>query len=180
MQVKQPHAAETVEQFLAGVERRALKIAEIAVGDRDDALDIVQDAMFKLVQKYRRRPAAEWPPLFYRILNSRIMDHHRKRARTARVMSPLVDNGDSEEFVDGRLPDPVDTNPADLLVRRQAIARVESALARLPLRQQQAFLLRAWEGMDTRSVATAMRCSEGSVKTHLSRAMRSLRLSLES
>jgi RNA polymerase sigma-70 factor, ECF subfamily len=153
-------------------------MAEFATGNRDDALDLVQDAMLGLVKKYSDRGADEWGALFYRILQSRIRDGYRRarvRNRLFGWLGRVDEDGDPLQAV----ADPVNNDPADTLVNRQAIERLERALKDLPLRQQQAFLLRSWEGLDTAATAFAMGCSEGSVKTHYARALHSLREQLE-
>ncbi len=169
--------------FLRDIERRALRIAEMSTGNRDDALEIVQDAMMGLARKYSDRPSAEWKPLFYRILHSRINDFHRRRVVRARVMvlMPWTSTDDGEEA-----PDPIDAatvgereNPVRELEQDAATEAMIAAIERLPGRQQQAFMLRAWEGMSVEETATAMGCSQGSVKTHYSRALKNLQKQLE-
>lgn len=168
----------SLDKFLAQIQARAFRIALIATGNTDDALDVVQDSMFKLVEKYSNKPEAEWPPLFYRILNSRIHDLYRRSNVRNRYRSWL--SSDEEEYEDPiqAAPDPRDTNPEAESQADESIVKLESALSELPPRQQQAFLLRAWEGLDVRQTAAAMDCAEGSVKTHYSRAIHSLRDSL--
>ncbi|HJS91609.1 MAG TPA: RNA polymerase sigma factor [Steroidobacteraceae bacterium] len=167
-------------QFLASVELRAFKIAQAALRHEDDALDAVQDAMLQLARAYSQRPAEEWKPLFYRILENRIRDVQRRRTVRNRVMSWLPFRGDSEEDE----PDPIAEAASDepLPMRRleieEAMSELEKALARLPRRQQQAFLLRTLEGLDVAQTARAMGCSEGSVKTHYFRALQTLRAQL--
>ncbi len=142
-----------MDRFLAGVERRALRMAELAVGNRDDALDLVQDAMIGLVKQYARRPEGEWGALFHRILQSRIRDFYRR----SRVRNHLFawlgrageDDGDGDPIAD--IADPVEARPETTLAGREAIAALETALKTLPLRQQQAFLLRSWEGLERRA-----------------------------
>jgi len=170
-----------MDRFLAGVERRALRMAEFAVGNRDDALDLVQDAMIALVKKYGGRPEGEWGALFHRILQSRIRDFHRRSRVRNRLFAWLTHSGDEEDAGDpiADIADPVAAGPAETLAGRDAVARLETALKTLPARQQQAFLLRSWEGLDVAGTAFAMGCSEGSVKTHYSRAVSRLRELLE-
>ena len=176
-----------MNDFLQGVERRALKMAEIATGNRDDAMEIVQETMLGLVRRYADRPDQEWKPLFYRILQSRINDFHRRRAVRQRVMAFMPgrreDSGESGGNDSGE--DPIQQAPAGdreepvaTLERELANKAMLAAIAALPDRQQQAFMLRAWEGMSVADTATAMRCSDGSVKTHYSRAVKALQLAL--
>ena len=164
-----------LDSFLAGVQGRAFRIAQIATANKEDALDLVQDAMFKLVEKYSERPAAEWQPLFYRILQSRINDWHRRRQVRSRHHGNLPADEDSNEDPIQTAKDPQSRSPEDLLHTGSSMDKLMSALENLPLRQQQAFLLRAWEGLDVRATAEAMACAEGSVKTHYSRAIHTLR-----
>jgi RNA polymerase sigma-70 factor (ECF subfamily) len=171
---------EALDRFLAGVERRALRMAELATGNREEALDIVQDAMLGLARRYGGRGESDWGPLFHRILQSRIRDWYRRHRVRNRWLAWLGsgDEDDDEDPV-AMLADPGARRPEDELGNRRAGAAVETALRQLPLRQQQAFLLRAWEGLDVAATAAAMGCSEGSVKTHFSRAVHTLREQLE-
>lgn len=173
-------AAATLEGFLASVERRAWRIAEIALRDPEEALDAVQDAMLRLVRHYSGKPAAEWPPLFWGILRRRITDLQRRRTVRNRVLvwTGRRTTDDGGELPAREAPDP-GPDPARALASRQAHAAMSKAIRALPRRQQQAFLLRVLEGLDVADTAQAMGCSEGSVKTHLSRAMDALRTQLE-
>jgi len=170
-----------LNQFLAGVELKAFKIAQTALRHEDDALDAVQDAMLQLARAYAQRPEQEWKPLFYRILENRIRDMQRRRTVRGRVIAWLPfrgGDGDDEE------PDPIaqapspEPQPVKRLELDEAVGALEKALAALPRRQQQAFLLRALEGLDVAATAAAMGCSEGSVKTHYFRAVQALRAQL--
>lgn len=148
-----------------------------AVGSVDDALDIVQDAMLVFVRNYRTRPQNEWPVLFQRTLQSRITDNHRRAAVRNRFRTWLGFGPEADDDSDPieALPDTEGQSPADLLERQGLGRAIGEAVATLPLRQQQAFLLRSWEGLDVAETATAMGCSEGSVKTHFFRAVHTLR-----
>ena len=175
-----PDAAATLDAFLASVERRALRMAEIVTRDRDEALDIVQDAMMNLANHYRARPANEWPPLFYRILDNRMRDWQRRQTVKHRLFFWLERPADAEarDALLERAPD--GSPPAEMrLAQRQAIGRLDHALRALPNRQRQAFMLRIWEGLSVEQTAHAMGCSGGSVKTHLSRALAQLREHLD-
>ena len=172
-----------MDRFLASVERRAFRMAHIATGSREEALDIVQDAMFGLVKRYSEKSEKEWKPLFFRILQSRIRDWYR-RNRVRRRWRIWLDSGHKPDGKEGEDPlatlaDPNAHNPAEESILADATAALDSALRTLTLRQQQAFLLRAWEGMSLRETAVAMKCSEGSVKSHYSRAVHALRNLLE-
>ena len=166
-----------LNQFLAGVERRALRIAEIAVRDRDEALDLVQDAMIKLVTNYAARPDTEWTPLFYRILQNGIRDWHRRQKVRNRVMVWFGHGSAGEDEYDpvAQAPDPAGRTPDEVLQTGEAMQRLESAVQHLPARQREAFMLRTFEGLDVAGTAVAMGCSQGSVKTHYSRAVHTLR-----
>ena len=166
-----------LNRFLAGIERRALRFAEIAVRDRDDALDLVQNAMIKLVRNYSAKPEAEWSPLFYRILQNGIRDFHRRQAVRGKVMAWIGRAPADEPAYDPvqQAPDPAGRTPEESLQTGEAMNALESALHRLPARQREAFMLRTFEGLDVEGTATAMGCSAGSVKTHYSRAVHSLR-----
>ena len=168
-----------LDQFLSSVEKRAFKIAQLGLRNDDDALDAVQDAMMKLVQSYASRAAEEWRPLFYRILANRIRDMQRRRTVRGRIMAWLPARVDEDEEFDPIAQAPShDAGPAKRLELDEAIGVLESAVADLPPRQQQAFLLRNFEGLDVSETASAMGCSEGSVKTHYFRALESLRARL--
>ncbi len=170
-----------LNQFLAGVELKAFKIAQAALRHEDDALDAVQDAMLQLARAYSDRPPEEWKPLFYRILENRIRDMQRRRTVRGRVMAwlpPLRGEDDDEDFDPVAQAPSMEPQPVRRLELDEAVGALEQALARLPRRQQQAFLLRTLEGLDVAQTAQAMGCSEGSVKTHYFRAVQALRAQL--
>jgi RNA polymerase sigma-70 factor, ECF subfamily len=172
--------ARALNQFLAGVELKAFKIAQAALRHEDDALDAVQDAMLQLARAYADRPSEEWKPLFYRILENRIRDMQRRRTVRGRVLAWLPQRGeDDDEDYDpiAQAPSP-EPQPVKRLELGEAMEALEKALGDLPRRQQQAFLLRTLEGMDVAETARAMGCSEGSVKTHYFRALQALRAQL--
>lgn len=166
-----------LNQFLAEVERRALRIAEIGIRDRDEALDLVQDAMIKLVRNYGSRSQQEWAPLFYRILQNGVRDWHRRQKVRNRVMVWFgrASSADEEYDVIAQAPDPEGRTPDEELQTEEAMQRLELAVHALPTRQREAFMLRSFEGLDVAGTAVAMGCSEGSVKTHYSRAVHTLR-----
>ena len=168
-----------MDRFLAEVERRALRIATLSIGDREEALDIVQDAMLKLVRSYGARPSEEWRPLFFRILTNRITDQQRRQAVRRRVFAwfaPAAEDEDSDPIAE--LPDERPMAPEAILGRADAMTALEAAVGSLPARQREAFLLRSLEGLDVAETAAAMGCGEGSVKTHYSRAVHALRTAL--
>ena len=176
-----------LSDFFAEVERRAYKQALYAVRDDHLALDIVQDAMLKLTEKYAARPATELPLVFQRILQNTIRDFYRRQKVRALWTTPISSlfgaeaEGDSDPLEtlevqdDSKFSEP----PAEQLERSQVLALIEKALQQLPARQREAFLLRYWEELDVAAAAKIMGCSEGSVKTHCSRAAHSLAAILE-
>lgn len=154
-------------------------MAFYATRNRDDALDLVQDAMMRLADKYPDRPDDEWAPLFYRILERRITDWHR-RQKLARLLFGRLPGRDEDKDDDpGSLPDPRGLTPERELAGAEGMAALEAGIAALPLRQQQVFLLREMQGFDVRQTAEIMQCSIGSVKTHYFRAQQALRARLE-
>lgn len=173
-----PAVQDELNRFLAGVERRALRVAEFATGGRDEALDVVQDAMLMLATRYADRPAAEWPPLFHRILENKITDWQRRQTVRRRLFgwsAPVDEDGDPL----AELPDMTAPEFAEQLKQQQAMTKLKEGLAALPRRQREAFVLRVWDGLSVEETAAAMGCSDGSVKTHLSRALQALRARLE-
>lgn len=165
-----------LDRFLASVERSAFRIADIATRNPDDAMDIVQEAMIKLVEKYANKPESEWRPLFYRILQSRITDHYRKNALRKKFFHWITPgsrtNDEHEELAKEHF------GPPEVLAEQLTMERLNAGLTALPLRQQQAFLLRTWQGLSVAETSTIMNCSEGSVKTHLFRATVALKKAL--
>jgi RNA polymerase sigma-70 factor (ECF subfamily) len=172
--------ARALESFLAEVERKGFRMAQIALRHEADALDVVQDAMMQLAHRYSTRPPEEWRPLFYRILENRIRDVQRRRMVRQRVMSFMPWRVEEED----EAPDPIEQaadqgpTPAAQIESDQMMQALEQALTELPARQRQAFLLRNVEGLDVADTAAAMKCSQGSVKTHYFRALQALRLKL--
>ncbi len=175
--------------FLAGVERRAFKQAVFAVREEESALDIVQDAMLRLSQSYGDRAAEELAPLFQRILQNAIRDWFRRqkiRSLWTTLLSSLAPGRDADEDRDplDTLQEAGDANredgPAEQAERSQVIEIIEQEIAKLPARQREAFLMRYWEELDVAETAEAMGCSEGSVKTHCSRATHALAAALRS
>jgi RNA polymerase sigma-70 factor (ECF subfamily) len=173
---------QALDRFLAGVEKRAFRMADLAVGNPDQAMDIVQDAMLSLVKNYSHKNEADWGPLFHRILQSKIRDWYR-RSRTRNSVIGWLYSGNEDNDNDPADPiqqaaDNVSLPPDHHANNEQLMDVTLNAIRRLPLRQQQAFLLRAWEGLDVKETAKAMSCSQGSVKTHYSRASKALRQTL--
>jgi RNA polymerase sigma-70 factor (ECF subfamily) len=172
--------ARALEAFLLGVERKAFRIAQIALSHEADALDVVQDAMLQLSSRYATRPAEEWKPLFYRILQNRIRDVQRRRSVRSRVMALMPWRADDEGEEVDPIATAVDSAPLPLgqLEGDEMMEALQQALSELPQRQREAFLLRNFEGLDVADTAAAMKCSQGSVKTHYFRALQALRLKL--
>ena len=177
-----------LNDFLKEVERRAFKRTVYAVRDEDAALDIVQEAMISLAEKYADRPASEWPMLFQRILGNATMDWFRRR----KTRDALFQNfsaleagaGDDETFdllevLESDHENPGTESASDLLSRKETLAQIEQEISQLPDRQREAFLMRYWEEMDVAETAQAMGCSEGSVKTHCARAVHALAQALK-
>jgi len=175
------NSRDALDRFLAGVERPAFKMANFASRNTDEALDLVQEAMFEFVRRYWDRPQEKWKALFYRVLQSRITDWHRRTLVRRRILAWVGRRDEAEEREDPleRLADSASPTPYDQVARQEEMRALEKAIRALPLRQQQAFLLRAWEGMDVGQTAFVMGCSEGSIKTHYSRAIHALRGLLE-
>ena len=165
-----------MQQFLSSIEGRAFSMAQFATKNREDALDIVQDSMFKLVQKYSAQPKEQWKPLFYSILQARILDWHRRQSVHNRIRSWLHwDEEDDTENPIEQIADAAQAAPDRMLQDAQFGDDLNLALTMLPMRQQQVFLLRLWEGMGIAETAKVMQCSESSVKTHYTRALEKLR-----
>ncbi len=176
-----------LSDFLTQVERRAFKQTAYAVRDEHAALDILQDAMMKLAEKYAMRPANEFPMLFQRILQNTMRDFWR-RQKVRNIWTSLLSSF-SVTGEDGEDSDPLEVltstyndarvEPDAQLEQRQTMALIEDALTKLPARQREAFVMRYWEDMDVAETALAMGCSQGSVKTHWSRAVRALAATFE-
>jgi len=167
-----------LNRFFADIEKRAYQMARYALANPDDALDAVQEAMLGLTERYSHRPEDEWRPLFYTILQSRIRDrqrHNNVRQRFNGLLSLFRHDTDHETDPFQETPDRNAHNPEQSMENEDTGAAIEQALKKLPYRQQQAFLLRTWEGCSVKQTAQALGCSEGTVKTHLSRAMSALR-----
>lgn len=181
----QPPALATdseLSDFLRSVEKRAFKRTVYAVRNDDAALDIVQDAMIRLAEKYADRPAAELPLVFQRILSNATMDWFRREKVRSAVVQNLseFDSGGEDGDFDlletlHALEDTMGTESAsDAVSRSQILKLIDTEVEQLPARQREAFLLRYWEEFDVAETAVVMGCSEGSVKTHCSRAVHAL------
>ena len=177
-----------LSDFLKSVEKRAFKRTVYAVRDDDAALDIVQDTMIRLAEKYFDRPAAELPLLFSRILSNATMDWFRRQKVRNSVLKNFSDfegpGGDGDfdilEILDAQAGSVAAESASDSVSRAQILQAIDGEVQRLPTRQREAFLLRYWEEFDVAETAAAMGCSEGSVKTHCSRAVHALAIALKS
>lgn len=175
-----------LSDFLESVERRAFKQAVYAVRKDEAALDIVQDAMIKLAEKYGDKPADELPMLFQRILQNTIHDFFRRekvRNTWVSLFSSFGGNGgdgeggddfDVLESLESEDGSEAAESSADKVERQQTLSLIDAEIQKLPTRQREAFLMRYWQDMDVAETAAAMGCSEGSVKTHCSRATHAL------
>ncbi len=176
-----------LNEFLKGVERRAFKRSVYHVRDEEAALDIVQDSMMKLAQHYGDKPAGELPMLFQRILSNCTLDWFRRKKTRNALFSNMSDFESSSEDGDFDLLEAFSGSDAanqiesaeDSTRRKQIFEAIESEISGLPTRQREAFLMRYWEDMDVAETAAAMGCSEGSVKTHCSRAVQALSKALK-
>ena len=173
-------AEHRLKYFMQDVTGRALVMMESATqGHNGIAMDLVQEAFISLHKSYAEKSTDEWYPLFYTILTNKLQDWRRKEARRASPFSlfrKVSLDSDDEEAMD--VVDESTPNPLQFLDQALAVEEIQDAISRLPVRQQQAFMLRAWEGFDTQTTAQIMDCSEGSVKTHYHRAIQGLRSSL--
>ncbi len=169
-----------MDTFLRSVEKRAFIVARFATSQEEEALDIVQDAMFKLVQKYSHLHKDDWPKYFYRILHNKINDWYRRESVRNRWRVFFNHKPGSDRFnIEDGVAQVSCREPGRTLIGEQETTDMLAAVERLPLRQQQALTLRLWEGFSVAETAKIMRCSEGSVKTHYSRAVHRLREELE-
>ena len=180
-------SARQLTEFLENVEKRAFKQAVYATQDEHAALDVVQDAMIKLAEKYGDKPAQEFPMLFQRILQNTLLDFFRRkkvRSTWTTLFSSFFseDEDYSDEFFERLNNDPKNealNNPAEQLSQEQTLKILEQEISSLPARQREAFLMRYWEDMNVSDTALTMGCSEGSVKTHCSRAVQALAKALK-
>lgn len=162
----------SLDDFLSGVAARAFRFAELGLRHREDARDAVQDAMTKMLA-YRDKPAGEWTPLFWSVLRSRIVDAQRRGVLRLRWLSPHPDTEDTVDWADPG------ADPSRRQEGQEAWGRIVEGLRKLPRRQREAFSLRIFEDLDVATTARVMGCSEGAVKTHLSRAREALQQHLE-
>ncbi|NHB57781.1 RNA polymerase sigma factor [Acinetobacter shaoyimingii] len=173
-------AEQRLKFFMRDVTGRALVMMESATqGHNGIAMDLVQEAFISLYKSYADKSTDEWYPLFYTILNNKLQDWRRKESRRAfpfSLFKKADHDSDDDEVMD--IVDESTPNPLQFLSQELAVEEIQEAISKLPVRQQQAFMLRAWEGFDTQTTAQIMDCSEGSVKTHYHRAIQGLRNSL--
>ncbi|MFK8053780.1 MAG: RNA polymerase sigma factor [Woeseiaceae bacterium] len=170
-------ASTELNRFLMEVEQKAFVMAKLSLGDPDDAMDVVQDSMMKLAKRYAKRPPSEWRPLFFRILRNAIRDHYRRRSSFLKRFSLFGafgkrdEGGDVSDWSAG----PKSNQPEVAQQLQTTAEQAAAAVTGLPVRQREAFWHRSWEGLSVAETAAAMNCSEGSVKTHHSRAIHKLR-----
>jgi RNA polymerase sigma-70 factor (ECF subfamily) len=175
-----------LSDFLVNVEKRAFKRSLYHVRNEDAALDIVQDSMMKLVEHYADKPVEELPMLFQRILSNTTLDWFRRQKTRNALFSNYNDFGDTDEsesydfleFSQSEDNAQASESAQDLFSRAETVHEIEEEIQKLPGRQREAFLLRYWEELDVAETAAAMGCSEGSVKTHCSRAIQALHKAL--
>ncbi len=163
-----------LNQFFIAHEKKAYAIAFMSLNNQEDALDVVQDVMIKFVQKYSDKEKSCWVPLFYRMINNKVTDFHRANTKKNKLFSFPTNNEEQEE----PLSNFEDKNQIDIINQinnEMTISHLQIALNDLPTRQLQSFMCRIWEGLSVAETAQSMKCSQGSVKTHLFRALSNLR-----
>ena len=168
-----------MEEFLKSVEKKAFRMIQIATGYADDAVDLLQDSMMAFVRKYSDKSESEWKPLFYRVVQNRIRDWYRREKLKKLLFIPMSGGRDSQPDQIETIEDHKVVDSLTALKTSQAMEKLDNVLKRLPARQQQVFLLRSWEGLSTKDTAMAMGCTQGTVKTHYSRAVTKLKQELE-
>lgn len=166
--------------FLLEVQSGAFRMAVLATRSEAEALDLVQDAMFRWVKRYQDKPQTEWKPLFFRVLQNRIRDWQRRSILGSRIFASntATDEDGSDDLATVEYAGPESDAPDAIAIDGEFSKALVGALRELPKRQREAFVLRSWQGLSTREAATAMGCGEGSVMTHLSRAHQALRCHL--
>jgi RNA polymerase sigma-70 factor (ECF subfamily) len=167
-----------LNDFLAGVEQRAYRIAMIASRNHEDALDIVQDTMITLAQKYVKKDSTEWTPLFFRILQNTIRDFYRREKVRSRWRVWFGSEQNDVDLIETAPSGESDT-PHQQVSNEQLLSNMEQGVRLLPLKQQQVFMLRIIDGMSIKESAKVMKITDGSIKTHLSRALKTLKVTLK-
>lgn len=167
---------EQLNQFFIVEEKKAFSIALMSLKNQEDALDVVQDVMIKFVEKYKKKQHNLWAPLFYRMIQNRITDFHRKNTQQKRYFS-FFNNEDENKLEN--ITDEYYVSALEQIDIDMKIIHLQDALKSLPTRQLQAFICRIWEGLSVAQTAKSMKCSQGSVKTHLFRALKQIRLQIE-
>ena len=165
-----------LDAFLKGTEKRAFRMAQLATHNDADAMDIVQEAMIKLVTHYSEKTVEEWRPLFFKILENRILDWHRKQSVMKKIFFWRKDTADeaNQNSISSEVEDR-QFDPQSQLISEQIGKHLLACIEALPLKQQQCFLLRSWEGLSIKETSKIMGINENSVKTHYSRAMQKLK-----
>ena len=166
---------DSLDEFLASVELRAFHLVRLKLGNPDDAHDVVQDGMERFVSHYRDRPREEWTRLFYGIIHNRVRDYYRHGQVKKRLIKDSGQDEDDRQDPLERVEGPAALRPEEQVGTERSMESLVAAISDLPQRQQEAVTLRVIQGLDVEETAQAMGCSQGSVKTHLSRALASLR-----
>jgi RNA polymerase sigma-70 factor (ECF subfamily) len=168
---------EQLNRFFIEHEKKAYTLAFMSLKNQDDALDVLQDVMIKFVEKYKHKQYQVWAPLFYRMVQNRITDFHRKKTQKNKYFSFFSNEDENhiENIADENLPTII-----SMIDSHMKINNLQNALETLSTRQLQAFMCRIWEGLSVSQTAQSMKCSQGSVKTHLFRAVKQLKLYLHS
>ncbi len=163
-----------LNDFFSAEEQKAFSVARLSIDNDEDALDIIQDAMLKFVSNYANKDQSNWKPLFYKIIYRKLTDYHRKRNFRSGIMRLFV-RKPQQGYDEIEMIASPDTDVDDMIAYADAVGRLEQALVALPLRQQQAVIMRSWQGFNTQETADIMQLSTGSVKTHYSRGLARLR-----
>jgi len=168
---------EQLNAFFIEHEKKAFVIANMSLKNQDDALDVVQDVMLKFVDKYKHKPSQHWAPLFFRMVQNRITDFHRKNSQNKKRFTFFENNTDKDPVE--QVEDDSHSSILEIIETTMQIKQLQTALHNLPARQLQAFMCRLWEGLSIAQTAKSMKCSQGSVKTHLFRALKQIRIQLK-
>lgn len=169
----QSELTEQLNQFFILHEKKAYVIAFMSLKNQDDALDVVQDVMIKFVVKYKLKNQTDWTSLFYRMIQNRITDFHRQNTQKRKYFG--VFSHDTEDNIVEQVADENHVSALKQIDNNMKIENLQQSLTTLPKRQLQAFICRIWEGLSVAQTAQSMKCSQGSVKTHLFRALNQIR-----
>jgi RNA polymerase sigma-70 factor (ECF subfamily) len=170
--IKSMDLNDQLNQFIISHEKKAYSIAFMSLRHQEDALDVIQDVMIKFVVKYKNKNKDLWAPLFYRMLHNRITDIHRANTKKKKY---FIFFDKSEDDIFENITDTSELAILDQIDNAMKIENLQEVLNSLPVRQLQAFVCRIWEGLSVAQTAKSMKCSQGSVKTHLFRALKHIR-----